>query len=106
MENAGVVRRREGAPELSGEAGGGDWPEGSSLESVFQAAPFQVLEREIKADRRVLAHVVQRDDVRMTHARRRAGLLSHPIEESLDLIFRNREVVAEELDRDVSVEHR
>jgi hypothetical protein len=49
---------------------------------------------------------VQVHDVRVADARRRASFLAHAIDERGTLLRRDRQIVAQQLERDGSIEHR
>ena len=106
VEDAGEVCDGERAPELPREPRGLERRQATALEALFQVLPDDVFEHEIEPHRVVLSHVVESDEVRVGDPRRRLRLVPHARDELVPHGGREREVVAEDLDRDAAAEHR
>src|SRR5262249_44099252 len=53
----------------------------------------------------IFAHIMERDDVRMTHPRGSSRFLAHAVKQRLVLFRWDLQVVTQELDRDTAIEH-
>ncbi len=104
VDDARFVRRGERVAEVARhlyDVFDRDRPVG---DPVAERRPFDVLEDEVEPDRLLLPHVEERHEVRVGDRRRGARLVLHPREELLARLRGDAEIVAQDLDRDVTPE--